>query len=66
MSLCPNPIARRPSLTIQLAVEAKPHPWMDCLNDSEESRLLDWINGNDELAEVVDRAVEIRDAAEAV
>jgi hypothetical protein len=48
-----------PSLTIVMRLEATPRIYSDCVDDWESSRMLDWIGSHPELAELLDRAIEI-------
>ena len=43
-----------PSLTIVLALEAEPRVYLDCVTDSEERRLLDWLSTRPDYAELLD------------
>lgn len=50
-----------PALVIELAVEATPRVRIECVNESEERRIVDWIRAHDGLAELVARALELVD-----
>jgi hypothetical protein len=54
-----------PALTIRLPLEGSPQVRLDCLNDVEQARLLDWLRSRPDYAELVDRALDLqqRDAA---
>jgi hypothetical protein len=52
-----------PAIVIELGLETPPRVLIHCGNDSEETRVIDWIRSHDELAELVARALEL--AAEA-
>jgi hypothetical protein len=53
-----------PSLVIVLALEAAPRIYSDTLNDAEANRLCDWIGSHPDLAGLLDRAIEVREAWE--
>lgn len=54
-----------PALIIRLELEAAPRVLPDCLNGWEEARLDDWIRSKPELAELVERALELAEEAKA-
>jgi hypothetical protein len=54
---------RTPAVLIWLALEARPQVFFDCLSESEEARLLDWIGSHPELLELIAEALELRRAA---
>jgi hypothetical protein len=47
-------------LRIVLPLEGPPVVYSDCVNESESSRLCDWITHHEELADLVDDAIRIR------
>ena len=53
-----------PRLVIVLPLEAGPRVYADSVDEWEESRLRDWICAHPELAELLDRALEAREAWE--
>jgi hypothetical protein len=54
-----------PRITIELGLETPPRVLIHCTNDSEQSRVVDWIQAHDELAELVVRALELAEEARA-
>jgi hypothetical protein len=54
-----------PSLAIVLELEAAPRLIFDCLSESEEKRLKDWLWAHSELLALAVRALELRDEPEA-
>ncbi len=54
-----------PSLQIEIPLEAGPRLRLVCMTEAEEERLLDWLRSRQELAELVDRAVELATEARA-
>ncbi len=54
-----------PTLTILLPLEGAPRLWVDSMTEEETRRLWDWINAQDELAELVARALELAEEAKA-
>jgi hypothetical protein len=48
-----------PALVIRLAVEARPRLYVDCVNDGERERLVDWLRSSDDLSRLVDDALEL-------
>jgi len=48
-----------PMIMIELAVEAPPRVLLHCMTDGEEARIMDWIRSRDELAELVQRALDL-------
>lgn len=54
-----------PQVTIALGLESAPRVLLHSMNDSEAGRLLDWIRSHDDLAELVNRALELAEEARA-
>jgi hypothetical protein len=55
-----------PAILIRVEVESKvPRVILVCMNDAEEARILDWVRSQDDLAELVTRALEIAEEARA-
>jgi hypothetical protein len=54
-----------PAVLIELALETAPRVLIHSMNDSEEARVLDWIQAHDGLAELVARALELAEEARA-
>jgi hypothetical protein len=54
-----------PALIVRLSIEHPPSVYVDCLSDSEESRLWFWLGSKPEILELVARAIEIADEARA-
>jgi hypothetical protein len=54
-----------PRITIELGLETAPRVLLHSMNDSEETRVLDWVRSHDELAELVARALELAEEARA-
>lgn len=50
--------ARKPSVTILCALEESPLVLIDCLDDGEEARLADWLDGSD-LGQLLVAATEL-------
>lgn len=59
------PWSGTPGLAIQLRVEAAPVVHFFCLNECEETRVLDWIRSRAELAEIVRLALQLAEEARA-
>lgn len=55
--------ARAPAVVIRFELETKPRIYMDVLNDSEETRLADWLCSRPRYAALVHRAFELSQAA---
>jgi hypothetical protein len=51
-----------PTLTIVLPLEGPPVVYSDCLHESDAVRLADWINHHEELGDLLDDALLIREA----
>jgi hypothetical protein len=49
---------------IRLEFEARPRIWVEAANESEEERLLDWLNAHEALADIVCGALEVGDEVE--
>jgi hypothetical protein len=56
-----------PSVVIELSLEEKPKVYVSAETDGQEQRLVDWIGSQDELSDLVERALELerRSAREA-
>jgi hypothetical protein len=55
-----------PAVVIELLVEAKaPRVLVRCMTDGQEARIMDWIRSQDELSELVVRALELAEEARA-
>jgi hypothetical protein len=54
-----------PALVIRLELEGRLRVWLETTTESEEVRVLDWINSQHQLAEVVCSALEAGDEQEA-
>ena len=54
-----------PGIVIRLPLEGRPQVRFDVLSESEERRLADWLRSRQELAELVDHAVELATEARA-
>jgi hypothetical protein len=55
-----------PVILIRIDVESKaPRVLMVCMNDAEEARIVDWLRSQDDLAELVARAIEIGEELQA-
>jgi hypothetical protein len=54
-----------PAIVIEIPVEAAPRVFMHGTTDGDEARVLDWIRSQDELAELVQRALELAEEAKA-
>lgn len=52
-----------PKVSIVLAVECEPEVYIDCANEGESDRLIAWLKSRDDLFELVDRALEVREEA---
>jgi hypothetical protein len=50
-----------PRLVIVLSLEAGPRVYADSVDEWETSRLQDWIRSHEDLAELLDRALSIRE-----
>jgi hypothetical protein len=50
-----------PLLAIVLRLEAGPRLYVDCADDWEASRLRDWIDSHQELADVRDAALRLQE-----
>lgn len=48
-----------PAVYIELPVESAPRVRVVCLNESEEQRLWHWLFSQEELTELIERALEI-------
>lgn len=58
--------SRDPSIVIQVGVEERaPVVFIVASTKELEGRIVDWVRSQDELAELVERALEIRDEARA-
>jgi hypothetical protein len=53
---------RVPAVVIRIELEAVPQLYLEVMTEGEELRLVDWVNGWAELRELVERALELRDA----
>jgi len=49
-----------PAFFIKLGLEARPQVFSDVNSDAEEARVLDWIRSHPELAELVQRALDLQ------
>jgi hypothetical protein len=54
-----------PAFVIRLPIEGRPEVLVDCINESEEKRLLDWLAAHPELLGLVGRALDLQDEARA-
>jgi hypothetical protein len=55
-----------PAIVIELEVEAKaPRVFVRSMTDGEEARVADWVRSQDELADLVARALELAEEARA-
>jgi hypothetical protein len=54
-----------PAVLIELGLESAPRVLIHSINDSEQSRVVDWIQAHDGLAELVLRALELAEEARA-
>jgi hypothetical protein len=52
-----------PAVVIRLELESPPQVLLDCLNESEEVRVVDWLGTHPALVELVDLAFQLREAA---
>lgn len=52
-----------PAVSIELELEGLPQVWF--ANESEEERPKDWINSRPELVDLIQRALDLGDTAEA-
>jgi hypothetical protein len=50
-----------PALVIRLEVEAAPRLMCDVMSESEEERLIDWLDAHPELIDLVVRAFKLGD-----
>lgn len=50
-----------PAVVIRLEIEAAPQVLFDCVSESEEKRLKDWLNARPELLGLAVRALELRE-----
>ncbi len=48
-----------PALIVRLALESPASVYLDCRNDGEEARLLDWLSAHEEYADLVARVLEL-------
>jgi hypothetical protein len=48
-----------PALVIEIALEAKPKVFISAETDGQEQRLVDWLSSQDELSELVERALDL-------
>ena len=48
-----------PALVVRLALEHPPSVYLDCRDDGEEARLLDWLSAHDAYAELVAQALDL-------
>ena len=58
-------IVHRPALVIRLEIEAAPTLIVDCLTESQEHRLRDWITASPRLSALVTEALELAEEAPA-
>lgn len=54
-----------PAVLIELGLESAPRVLIHSMNDSEQARVVDWIQAHGELAELVARALELAEEARA-
>lgn len=55
-----------PSILIRFDIESlAPKVLLDVANEAEETRIVDWIRSRDELAQLVQRALELAEEARA-
>lgn len=54
-----------PAILIELGLESAPRVLIHSINDSEEARLVDWVQAHDGLAELVARALDLAEEARA-
>jgi hypothetical protein len=55
-----------PAILIELCVEARaPRVLVRCIGDGQEARIIDWIQSQDDLLELVQRALELAKEAHA-
>ena len=54
-----------PAVVIELRLETAPRVRIHCLNESEETRIVDWLRSHDALAELVAPALELAEEARA-
>ncbi len=56
----------RPAVVIELAIEdTRPRVFIYAMTDGQEARVVDWVKSQDELSELVARALELAERAEA-
>lgn len=48
-----------PSIVIRLSLEDKPRLSLDCVSESEEARLVDWLSAKPDYNDLVRRALEL-------
>jgi len=53
------------AVVIELAIEDAPRVFSTAATDGQQARLFDWIQANDELRELVQRALELAEEAKA-
>jgi hypothetical protein len=54
-----------PAVLIEFGLESAPRVLIHSMNDSEQARVVDWIQAHDELAKMVMRALEIAEESRA-
>jgi hypothetical protein len=52
-----------PAIVIELGLETAPRVLIHSMNESEGTRVIDWIRSRDELADLVVRALELAEEA---
>ena len=50
-----------PSITIRLSIEDRLRLSLDCISESEERRLVDWLSAKPEYLDLITRAIELAD-----
>jgi hypothetical protein len=56
-------LTQAPAVVIRFELEAAPKVMFECLSESEEKRLRDWLNAHPELAELLLRTLALRHEA---
>jgi hypothetical protein len=59
------PLRQRPAIVIRLELEERPAVFMETLSEGDENRLRTWVNANEPLLDLVSRALDLADKAEA-